>query len=239
MPAKIGLGIVTCDRPEFFKRAFESVDKYIGDKLDVKCVFSDSDSFAKPKNARKWKFRTGGQYEGVAHAKNWILRYLIEQGCTHLFVMEDDMEVINSGLIAAYIAAARINNMPHLNFSQHGPNTKVPYVAGNGTLEYWPNACGAFSYYTRQIIEEFGYMDENFKGAYEHVEHTWRIYKKIYPYGVYPDVVDSNKYIREQPGAIEASTSGTDRGKRLKTINEARAYWQAKDKDCPLRGGTI
>lgn len=236
--AKIGFGIVTCDRPEFFKTAITSVDKYLGRQLDYKCVFNDGLRLGYSDYASNWQ--TGGKYqhEGVAHAKNWILRRLIKNGCTHLFVMEDDMEVISDKLLAVYIAAAKINKMPHLNFSQHGPNTTIPYVAGNGTLDYWPNACGAFSYYTREIIEEFGYMDENFKGAYEHVEHTWRIYKSVFPYGVYPDVVNSTDYIREQPGALEATTGG-DRKERLENINKARVYWQSKDKDCPLRGGTI
>jgi GT2 family glycosyltransferase len=237
--AKIGLGIVTCDRAGYFKRAIESVNDHLIKKVDVALVYNDGIKLLRPEPSEPWQIKQGKPYQGVAHAKNWLLRTMLEQGCTHLFIMEDDMEVVSPQLLSIYIAAARMNKMPHLNFSQHGPNTKIPLVAGNGVLEYWPNCCGAFSYYTRQIIEEHGFMDENFKGAYEHVEHTWRIYKKIFPYGVYPDVVGSTDYIREQKDALKNSTGPTDRKKRLAMINAARVYWQSKDKDCPLRGGTF
>lgn len=234
--AKIGLGIVTYNCSDMFRVALESVNKHILDKLDVAVIYNDGTPYGMDV-PDKWIKLENSKTKGVAHGKNEILKTLIDQGCTHLFVMEDDMEIISPDVLAIYIAAARISGIPHLNFSQHGPNKTVLTVAQNGPLQYWPNACGAFSYYTRQVIEEFGYLDENFRYAYDHVEHTWRIYKKVYPYGVYPDVIGSTNYIQEQPGALEKSVNrGPD---WLKRVNEARAYWQKKDKDCPLRGGTI
>jgi hypothetical protein len=235
MPAKIGLGILTYNRPEFFKTAYDSVQQHIRGKLDVFVAYHDGPA---GEGYDGYPELTAGETnKGSAHGKNWLLKKLIDEGCTHLFIMEDDVEIVSEQAIAAYIAAARVTKIPHLNFSQHGPNTKVTHVATNGICDFWPNAVGAFSYYTKELIDEYGYMDENFRNAYDHVEHTWRIYKGKFTYGVYPDVTGSTRFIREQPGALENSTNRDDNW--LARVNEARAYWQSKDKDCPLRGGTI
>lgn len=241
--AKIGLGIATYNRPDFFEVCIKSVVKYIYDKLDVIYVYNDGSSADYSriveylKDYPKVTYIDNVENYGVARAKNVLLKKLMDFGCTHLFLMEDDMRVVSDQLIAVYIAAARMSNVPHLNFSQHGPNKEVATVATNGPLAYWPNAVGAFSYYTRQTIEDAGYIDENFKNAYDHVEHTWRIYNGKFPYGVYPDVIGSERFIQEQEEALlKSTTRGVD---WLEKVNEAREYWQKKDKDCPLQGGTI
>lgn len=217
--AKIGLGVVTTgDRQDLLLSSLASVAEHVGDRLDWFGVQVDS------------------EHRGVAWTKNQLLQAMLDRGITYLFLMEDDIEIIDPRVLAMYIAAYRLTGIPHLNFSQHGPNKTAEYVADlYPSVEGWPNACGAFSFYTRSCLEEHGLMDENFINAYEHVESSWRIYKGKLAYGIWPDVKGSGGLLRE----LEDANQKPMTPERIEQINKAREYWFAKDPECPLPAGII
>lgn len=96
---------------------------------------------------------------------------------------------------------------------------------------------GAFTFYTKDILEKVGFMDENFKNAWEHVEHSWRILKshKV-PYGYWPDVLGSETLLKEIPGSIDKSSIGKqDTPERLRVIVDGLLYWKKEDKDFPAQ----
>lgn len=234
MKAKIGLGLITYNRPAYFKRAIKSVLKHLP-MLDHIVVVDDgsaedyvSDYQGKAHIIRK-------ENGGVATAKNAALQYLMDQDCHFLFIMEDDVEITDPTAVIGYLAAHKMTGIPHFNFAHHGDNTRMDSVmpTDGQPLLFWPNCVGAYSFYTREAIENVGLMDENFKNAYEHVEHTYRIYKDHIPYGLYPDVIDSQKWIREQPGALDNSSIRDPDGKWQDRIRTALEYWRSKDPDCP------
>lgn len=240
--AKIGLGLITYNRPKYFKVAIQSVLKHL-DMLDEIVVYRDGGNYEDQYTrimydyAGKVTWINKKDNQGVAAAKNFCLKALTEMGCDYLFLMEDDIEVLDRKAVVSYLAAHKMTGYPHLLWAHHGDNNVMNAIVTKEALPlvFWPNCVGAFNFYTREAIEQVGYFDENFKNAYEHVEHSWRIFKEHLTYGWWPDVMDSQLWLREQPGALENSSIRDPDGNWQKRISEALAYWRSKDPDCPAK----
>lgn len=56
--------------------------------------------------------------------KNEGLRFLLESGCEHIFVCEDDIVIKDPNIYNKYIAAANNSGIRHLNFAYHGNANK-------------------------------------------------------------------------------------------------------------------
>ena len=188
---KIGLGIVTCNRADFFKKVI--------DKIDVKSLHSvvtvnDGNPYNQeiyPDNVHVIQHEKN---TCVGVSKNDAIKYLMSQNCDHIFLMEDDILIKDHSVFEKYIKLSELSQVKHFNFGYHGPanlrdgipNPKyiVEGYDPEGKLKMAVNhhCVGAFSYYARQVIETCGLMDEVFKNAWEHVEHTVRIIKaKFHP----------------------------------------------------------
>ena len=235
--AKIGVGIVTYQRPEYFKRAVASVREHLGDIVDEIVGYHDGplpEAYLDLDWPKGFGARAGRQNNGVAHAKNQVITELLDRGCDYLFIMEDDIEVLDRKAIVGYLAAYKKTGIPHLNFHGHGDNLEsAPLAVSEDGIVFWPNAVGAWSFYTREALEHVGLMDENFVNAYEHVEHSWRIYKGKIDYGFWPDVAGSEEWLCAQPNAIENSSIRKDEAAWKENIHAALAYWRSKDPECP------
>lgn len=188
---KIGVGLITCDRKHFFQKSFSSV---VGNK-DICLVVVDD---GKESNVEDivdkncFYIKTTGK-EGVGKAKNYALKYLMEQNCEHIFLMEDDVEVLDQNVYNLYINASKSTGIKHFNFGLHGnhnrdllqtptPRKTVNYP-DNTKVVLYPNVLGAFSYYHIDVLNAVGVMDEQFYNALEHVDHTYQIIKSGYhPY---------------------------------------------------------
>lgn len=233
--AKIGIGLVTYNRLDYYRTARASIKEHLG-FVDHVVAYHDG---PRPKYyptgvvARQTNLIYGTVNLGVAHAKNNVMRRLLDLGCDYLFIMEDDMEILDKKAVIGYLAAHKMVGVPHLNFHGHGDNLRMLPKTAEGPLLYWPNAVGAWSFYTAEILRKVGLMDENFINAYEHVEHTWRIYKGYINYGFYPDVVGSEEWIRAQPGALVNSSIRDPDDKWQIRIKKGLDYWRSIDADCP------
>lgn len=238
MKAKIGVGVVTYNRADYFKVAIDSVLKHL-DMVDEIVVVDDGstspeyDKILKALPARVHVIRQ--KNAGVGPAKNACFKYLLGQGCDFLFIMEDDLVIKDRMAVVGYLAAHKMTNFPHLLFSYHGDNRQMKpvYNQDSHPLAFWPNCVGAWCFYTREVLERVGLMDENFHNAYEHVEHSWRIFKGQVDYGGWPDVWGSYRWVDEQPQAIANSSIRTDDEAWRNNIRNALAYWRSKDPNCP------
>jgi len=206
---KIGLGLITCDRPDFFKKCYSSI-KTINDKCFV--VVDDGNTSIKDlidseENSIRY-IKTNGK-EGVAVAKNKALRYLMDCECEHIFLMEDDIIIKDNNVFNAYIKASNETGIKHFNFGLHG-NHNLDHLGRpviQTTINYpnkirislFSNVLGAFSYYHYDVIDKCGYMDEYFYNALEHVDHTYQIIKAGYhpPFRWFADIENSTLYIQD------------------------------------------
>ena len=149
---KIGCGIVTCNRPDMLKVAYESLwewepyypDEYDnplhytvcdelvivndGDELPV-IPYSDPDdqTFNLPQDLKRYfniHYIKNETNIGVGKSKNKALQHLLDKGCDYIFIMEDDMVIKNKDIFEAYIDASKITGIQHFMFGYHGPANK-------------------------------------------------------------------------------------------------------------------
>jgi GT2 family glycosyltransferase len=204
----IGAGIVTCNRPDFFLRCFNSIPKDV--ELVVVNDGTDFKDIEKLQSMRSFTYIHNKKNLGVGKSKNLLFKQLLEKGCEHIFIIEDDIVVKDSKVFEAYIKAKNITGIHHFNFGYHGPANKngisggAPcprYVIDYGDVQIAINmhSVGAFCYYSRECLEKVGLIDEDFLNAFEHVEHDYRIFKAGYttPYWNFADIAGSAEYLAE------------------------------------------
>jgi len=245
---KIGLGIVTCNRPEFVSKCIESIDlKMVDEKVivndgTIKVDYTDFFIINNEKNI------------GVGKSKNKLLKHLYDKGCDYIFILEDDMLILDNNVFNKYIEAHKASNIHHFNYGpgspfnrkqnmefdlhnrheldQHSePNPRKIIDYGNGVkISLFQHTVAMFSFFTRKVIEEVGYIDEDFYNAWEHVDHTYRIIKAGYhpPFWYFADLYDSHKFLTEAPEAIDKSSIANDSEQWKKNVYGGREIYLKK-----------
>lgn len=243
---KIGLGIVTYNRPGFFAQCADSVIKN-GRDIDYLVVYDDDsddkheleyiDALDELKSCFKEKIHIilSDKNRGVGKAKNIVLKNMFNHGCDYMFTLEDDILLKSPEVFNKYIEAGKKTGFHHLNFALHGPANKGGYKYTDNTVDYYPHCVGAFSMYTKEVIEKVGYIDENFNNAWEHCEFTQRIGDAglTSPFWAFADVHGSQNLLEEIPGSIDNSSIRPNPNWQ-KNIDEGLKYWREKDPNCPL-----
>lgn len=215
MNNKIGIGIITCDRPNYLTSLLNSLN---ATQVTVIIVDDGSKPSIEKNNNSSWEvYKTTGRI-GVGRAKNIALDNLLKKGCDYIFLLEDDIVIKDNSVFNKYIETSKLSGIQHFNFAFHGrdnylPNgepfvrLKVEY-SKDVAVCFYPNVYGAFSFYTRKCLEEVGLMDQEYYNAVEHVDHTFFIAQAgmTSPFRWFADIADSNKYIEE----IDRNHSGSE-----------------------------
>ena len=209
MNGKIGVGLVTYNRPEYYKKVLENIPKHLIDTLVI--VNDGENSYVNTEDADVVILNK--EQLGVGKSKNKILKYFIENTeCEHLFLMEDDVLINDSNVFNVYIETANLFGIYHLNYEKVAGNEKTlkySYSLPSGhSIGMYHNPQGAFSYFHKNIIKKFGYFDENYINAFEHIDLEYRLCKEkiTLPFWYFPDVLNSNKYLSTIEGSDENST---------------------------------
>jgi GT2 family glycosyltransferase len=248
---KIGVGCVTYKRPQYFKQCINSIPN-----VDTLVVVNDGDPYDSsiyPKNIKEIIQHDHNKSVGVS--KNELMRYLIQDGCTHIFLMEDDMEIIQPNVFEEYIKAASASGIWHLNYGPGSPYNRVQdptllkadlegrhllnshapikprliteYKNGS-KIALYQHSVAMFTYFHRGVIKNVGYHDERFHNAWEHVELTYRIIKAGLhtPFWWFADLYDSTQYLREIEGAIANSSIANNKEQWKKDVSEGAAWYK-------------
>ncbi|MBF8776594.1 glycosyltransferase subfamily GT2 protein [Pseudomonas fulva] len=218
---KTGCGIVTYNRPNLVLKLYESLPHHV---LDMVYVVNDGQWFDALSAIPKHLMHQNSRNLGVGHSKNKALQYLLDQGCEHIFLIEDDIYIKDGRVFEAYVDASCRSGVQHLNFSQHGRMNKNSNGApkpiasaiydGLETIELYRHCVGAFSYYSKRSLLVSGLMDVRFHNALEHVDHTFDIIKHTMhpPFWFFADIFNSALYIGDEAWSLEQSTiSSSDR----------------------------
>lgn len=245
----IGVGIVTCNRPKFFLQCLRSIP----DGVEIAAV-NDGSDFADIERLKKEKdfyYMHNLTNVGVGKSKNKLFRHLLKKDCQHIFLIEDDIIVKNAEVFNAYIHARNVTGIQHFNFGYHGPANKggisgglpVPrYVIDYGDVKIAINmhSVGAFCYYTKEVLEKVGLIDEDFVNAFEHVEHDYRIAKAGYstPYWNFADLANSCEYLDEIQ-CSEASSSIRPRADWKENIQKGAVLFEKKHGYMPAWQNTV
>ena len=204
MSETVGVGIITCNRPEFFKKCRASIDhKWYNHIIVV------NDGKGPLEGAEAPVLKTEGG-EGVGKAKNKAIKYLLEKKCDYIILVEDDM-LFKDNIFKEYIKAYKKTGIHHFMFAYHGPANKAGISGGDpvprkiidyGDLKISLNmhCVGAVCFYTKQCLEEAGLYDESYTNAFEHVDHSYNLAKLNFctPYWWWPDISNSLDFVEEQ-----------------------------------------
>jgi glycosyltransferase involved in cell wall biosynthesis len=225
--SKIGIGMTTYNAEHRIKQSAFTVPKWIKNFVIVNDG-TPYDNSSYPEQAYIIQHETN---LCVGAAKNSAMQYLLDQGCEHIFLMEDDILIKDEKVFEKYINHSLISGIKHLNFALHGPANKkgstgfktledrkdvdgepnprmiIPYPEG-AKIALYPNCVGAFSYYHKSVLDKIGLFDPMFKNAWEHVEHTFQAIKNGFhpPFWYFADIENSWEYLTDIPNSIQEST---------------------------------
>lgn len=210
----IGVGLLTYNRPDYYAQVYASLPFCRFREL---VVVNDGDGYYVPSpqtgqfDQRHHTVIYGETQRGIAWAKNQALKKLIDKECEHIFLIEDDVTIIDENVFDVYIRHAQTFGIHHLNYLKIDGNErtlKYTYKASNGcALGFYQNPQGAFSYFNANIIKKLGYFDENYMNAFEHIDFEYNLAKRVAPpFWYFPDVLDSEKYLTTIKGSDENST---------------------------------
>ena len=212
MTEKIGIGIITCNRVEMFKKLMQSLPE---SRIHELVIVNDGDALKDD----DWPdeiiipfklIETRGS--GVGVAKNAAFKHLLQKNCDYIFIIEDDMLIKDENIFDAYIDASKKTGINHFLFAYHGPANKNGISGGAPcprTIIEYPSGIkialnqhcvGAFCMYTKQSLQQVGLFDESFHNAFEHVHHSYLLCKNNFctEYWWWPDLANSMDYIQEQ-----------------------------------------
>jgi GT2 family glycosyltransferase len=246
---KIGIGIVTCNRPSFFLKCFRSIpnDMFIAVVNDG----ADFEDIDKLKKEKPFTYLYNNENLGVGRSKNKLFKYLLDNDCDHIFIIEDDIVVKDKTVFDQYIEASKASGIEHFCFGYHGPANRnniskgkpIPrYIIDYKTFKLAINAnsVGAFCYYTRNVLEKVGLIDEDFVNAFEHVEHSYRIAKAglCTPYWNWPDLANSLDLLDEIE-CSENSSSIRPRQDWQENIKQGVVLFKKKHNYLPAWQGAV
>lgn len=243
----VGVGLVTYNNPGRFVQCWPTIWYQLiqGGVVDYACAYEDGSSLpfrtqyqqiADEMPAVFPLLMSVGHNLGVGVAKNVLLRRMLAAGCDELFLCEDDMIILDPKAVTEYVRVGHERGLHHLSFALHGPmNKEMGPVEVDGDVTYWPAGIGAWSYYTREGLEKVGLHDERFFNAFEHLDLTYRFAAAglTSPFWRFADVTGSERWISEQPDAMETSTH---RGKAnwFPNLMKNKAIWNSIHPECPL-----
>ena len=112
MNNKIGVGVVTYNRPSFFKKCIDSIPN-----VDTLVVVNDGNPYSSSDYSNKIKeIIQHSKNKSVGVSKNELMRYLIQDGCVHIFIMEDDISITDPNVFTNYIKGAEASGIWHLMY---------------------------------------------------------------------------------------------------------------------------
>jgi len=251
--AKIGVGVVTCNRLDYLRNLLKTFPNEIIDELVVINDGKPVDDYVEK------EFSFGYWIDnpvnlGVGKSKNKAMKHLVSLKCDYIFIIEDDMLIKDPAVFDKYIQAYKKSGIHHFNYGpgspfnrkqniefdlhnrhlldQHSPpNPKIIIEYDKETkVALYEHTVAMFSFFTREVLEKVGYIDEAYYNAWEHVDHTYRIIKAGYhpPFWWFADIADSEKYLTEAPGAIDNSSIANKSDQWLKNVTEGREIYLKK-----------
>lgn len=208
--SKIGIGVITYNRPEYYKQVLKSLES-IDNQIRLVIVNDGINSYANESDG-DFVIKNNKQL-GVAVSKNLALKILIEKfKCEHLFLIEDDILIKNQQVFDEYIKAANSTGIHHLCYEKiAGNKDTLKYVLEQPDgvkVGFYFNPQGAFMYINANLIKRLGYFDESYMNAFEHVDFSYNLTKnKVAPsFWYFPDLLNSHEYITDIEGSSDNSS---------------------------------
>jgi glycosyltransferase involved in cell wall biosynthesis len=233
MREKIGVGITTYNHEDYFEPLYESIDSSF---IDEFVVVNGGDEYDKKYDCH-WIQHHKNSFPSVC--RNDCASFLINRGCDHIFLIEDDMVIKDPDIFNRYIEASKQSGLKYFNFVstsagagepyKRNPRIKVEYK-NNVSLSFYNNMCNEFTYHHKSCFEKAGLYDGNMREAFD-VELAYReslIGDWASPFWWFADISDSDDYIENNPETISRLQSERPDGSRAEIIDKIWEYFYNK-----------
>ncbi len=225
---KIGIAITTHSRPQVLANSLEQHRKYLPPGA---VVFVIDDGSSPPAKVPDWcNLIRNDKSRGIVASKNVSLECLMNSGCEHLFLWDDDAYAIAHNWHLPYIESPE----PHLAYQfldLAGPRklNDLAVLYRDDQHVAFTGQRGVMLYYHRSAIETVGGFDPVYgRGMYEHSDLALRIHNAGLTTWAYADVTGSEKLIHsmDEHEEVTRSVSRPDRealvARNVKIHNERR-----------------
>lgn len=225
--SRIGIAITTHNRQQVLDKALEHQVKHL--PVGALVVVIDDGSLSPVNTPDGVTVIRHDVSLGIVASKNRSLEALIDAGCEHLFLWDDDAWPVADGWELPYIESPE----PHLayQFQDFATGQKLNDIAvlyrDDRHIAYTGQR-GVMLYYHRSAIEVVGGFDPIYqRGMYEHSDLAMRIHNAGITTWAFADVVGSGRliYSLDEHQAVERSVSKPDRDAQVKrnvTIHNKR-----------------
>lgn len=227
-PVRIGIAISTHQRQEVLKRALEQHQKHLPSGALVFVIDDGSEPAAVvPDNVRIIRHEKS---QGIVASKNASLQALVDAGCEHLFLWDDDAWPVADNWHIPYIESPESHlAYQFLDLAGRNKLNDLAVLYRDERHIAYTGQRGVMLYYHRSAIEKIGGFDPVYgRGMYEHSDLALRIHNAGLTTWAYADIVGSEKLIHslDEHEAVERSVPKPDRvalvERNVKIHNERR-----------------
>ncbi|MHC5175462.1 glycosyltransferase family 2 protein [Serratia rhizosphaerae] len=227
--AKIGIAVATHSRAKVLKNTLEQQIKHL--PAGALLVVVDDGSIPAAVVPAGVQVIRHEQPLGIVAAKNASLQVLMNAGCEHLFLWDDDAWPIADNWHQPYIDSPE----PHLAYQfldLVGPRKlkDLAVLYRDERHVAYTGQRGVMLYYHRRAIETVGGFDPVYgRGMYEHGDLALRIHHAGLTTWAFADVTGSGKliYSLDEHEAVDRSVPRPDREKLVR--RNASIYGQRRD----------
>ncbi len=201
---KFGIAITTRNRSEWMKSLYESIQNIPNCKEIV--IVNDGPEYDWAPVGDNTTYIINSENLGISKSKNIGIRKLLKNtDIQYIFTIEDDVVIKDQNIFKDMISASQRTGLSYFNFPAHSwesgePFKRTPTVSidyKDLIIDFFPNIVAAFSFYTRDILEEVGIFDEDYRNCWFDVDHTYKCSKtnKSAPFWYFPCISNIDKYI--------------------------------------------
>jgi hypothetical protein len=163
---------------------------------------------------------------------------LLQRGCEHVFIIEDDMILKSADIFDKYIQASKETGIKYFSFVSTSwesgePEKRTPRL----TIEYknevsialYKNMCNEFTYHHKTCYEKTGFYDTNFRDPFD-IDLAYRESQQNYatPFWWFADIVNSDNLIMNNPNAVSRLQGDRPDGSREQRIQKEWEYFIQK-----------
>jgi GT2 family glycosyltransferase len=118
---KIGVGIITCNRPDYLIGLLNSLVQ-CEDIIDELVIINDGNPVKDFKSPLKnYNWLDNPENIGVGKSKNKAMQHLLDKECDFIFIIEDDMIILDPTIFTKYIEAYKLSGIHHFNYGPGSP----------------------------------------------------------------------------------------------------------------------
>lgn len=199
----IGIAVITYNRPVQAISTVTSIVDHCPTSDYELVVVNDGQRYPHGTFANDIDTISLGRQRGVSVAKNTGLQHLLDCGCEHIFIFEDDQIVLTSDIWDGYIDAATVTGIHHFNFQRgNGGTSEVRYqhkYTDDIAVDFFKDPLAQMSYFNGALFNLIDPYDPKFVNAFEHIDIEKRLddLGLAPPFWYFPDIAQSAQLLME------------------------------------------